>query len=337
MAWTYTVNQSPATGGLAMYQLVSALIAAGWTKAADSDGTTYSATGAQVTSGNTGTNGLNNSNAWVRLKAPAVNQGSVANQQREITIQRGSSSTVWRIKYSASAGFTAGSPAAAVTPANTTDELVAHGAGTDASPTFSTFFAGDATYRTHIVCGGAAENYAFYFAVVTIGTGTPTIQRLLMLDPMQSGSFPTTDPDPAVFVATTAFTSVTLTGSSSTIANATNPCGARAWLGATGTAPEILTTGSNNNNVGYAVIGQFGGTSNLGINPFTGKLDFADVPIYRPGGSTPSPNGWKGKSTLVKWGSTPKANLDTATISTTKDRIYLDGGWFPWNGADPLY
>jgi hypothetical protein len=72
MAYTFSVNNSPATGAVAMYTLISTLVTAGWTKVMDSDGTTYSASGVQVTSGNVGTNGLGNSSAWVRLKAPLV-------------------------------------------------------------------------------------------------------------------------------------------------------------------------------------------------------------------------------------------------------------------------
>ena len=89
MAYTFSVNNAPLTGATAMYTLISTLMSAGWLKKADSDGTTYSSTGVQVTSGNSGTNGLGNTNAWVRLQAPAVNQGTVVNQTREITIQRG--------------------------------------------------------------------------------------------------------------------------------------------------------------------------------------------------------------------------------------------------------
>jgi len=120
MAYTFSVNNSPATGSIAMYQLISALISAGWLKKADSDGTTYSATGTQVTSGNSGPNGLGNTSAWVRLQAPAVNGGAITNQKREITIQRSTIHTSWRIKYSAYGNFTGGVPSAAVTPTNET-------------------------------------------------------------------------------------------------------------------------------------------------------------------------------------------------------------------------
>lgn len=115
MAYTFSVNNSPTTGAMAMYTLISTLMSAGWLKKADSDGTTYSSTGAQVTSGSTGTGGLNNTNAWVRMQSPAVN-----GKTREFIFQRGSTSVNWKIKYSAYGTFSGGVPSATVTPMNET-------------------------------------------------------------------------------------------------------------------------------------------------------------------------------------------------------------------------
>ena len=115
MAYTFSVNNSPTTGAVAMYTLISTLISAGWTKVADSDGTTYSALGTQVTSGAAGTNGLGNTNAWVRLQAPAVN-----GKTREFIFQRGTTNLTWKVKYSAYGGFIGGLPTATATPCNET-------------------------------------------------------------------------------------------------------------------------------------------------------------------------------------------------------------------------
>lgn len=115
MAYTFSVNNSPATGAIAMYTLISTLISAGWVKKMDSDGTTYSSTGTQVTSGNTGTGGLNNTNAWVRIQSPAVN-----GKTREFVIQRGTTSITWKVKYSAYGTFSGGVPSATTTPTNET-------------------------------------------------------------------------------------------------------------------------------------------------------------------------------------------------------------------------
>ena len=155
MAFSQWINgDAPATGAVAMWRVISMLVAAGATKVADSDGTTYSAVGTRVTSGASGAQGLGNTNAWVRLQLPGG---------RELTIQRGASNTVWRVKYSASAYFTGGSPGATQTP-SATDEAIRCGGGTDASPTYLSWFATDATYKLYGGAGGAADG--FWFATV---------------------------------------------------------------------------------------------------------------------------------------------------------------------------
>jgi hypothetical protein len=120
MAYTFSVNNTPSTNAVAMYQLVAALMSAGWLKMMDSDGTTYSSTGVQVTHGGTGTGGLGNTSSWVRLQSPPTNGGAIVNQTRELTIQRGTTDVLWRIKYSAYGNFTGGVPTATATPTNET-------------------------------------------------------------------------------------------------------------------------------------------------------------------------------------------------------------------------
>ena len=149
MAFQYSNNDATInTGAKAIWAWIATLKAAGWTQADSSDGTTRAA--GQVTGGGTSTNGLGNSNAWVRLQMPTQN-GVV----REITIQRGTTDLVWRLKYSFAAGFTGGSPSASVTP-SATDERILHGSGTDASPTFATLMPTNATYRFAAYAGDSS-------------------------------------------------------------------------------------------------------------------------------------------------------------------------------------
>ncbi len=121
MAYTFNVNTAPATASLGMYSLVSTLVSAGWTKVMDSDGTTYSAAGTQMTHGYPGPGGFGNASAWVRMRAPSTSGGFAA-QTREITIQR-STDLLWRIKYSCAATFKGGAPSATVTPSCETADL----------------------------------------------------------------------------------------------------------------------------------------------------------------------------------------------------------------------
>ncbi len=335
MAYTYSVNNAPATGAVAMYQLIAGLVAAGWVKKADSDGTVYSATGVQVTSGASGTNGLGNNSAWVRLQAPAVNQGTVANQTREITIQRGTSDLLWRIKYGASALFTGGSPAATVTPSST-DEVFMAGGGTDAAPTFLSWFTTNATYRWHIIAGGSAEFYSFVAFALTLGSTTGL--NAIALDAMATGSYPAaTDVDPAVMYCSTAAASgiSEIVSSSAPTANVTNPALARAWLGATSAAGAAIVS-TNSQNVRMLAMGStnaFGGANTFGNNAWTNKEDLLFALWVGKGAA--GPKGVKGISTLFQLGGLNHTNMTTCDISSSKDRIMFGNMWLPWNGSQP--
>lgn len=102
---------------------------AGWTVPSSSDGTTYNAAGDQITQVGSGAGGLNNLNAWFRLRSPAG---------LEYTFQVTNASTNVRIKVSDAAGFIGGTPGATQTP-SATDEGIVLGSGTDASPSKVSF------------------------------------------------------------------------------------------------------------------------------------------------------------------------------------------------------
>jgi len=328
MAYTFSTGNTPATASLAMYLLKTTLVTAGWTVTSDSDGTTYNATGGQVTSGAGGAGGLGNVLAWIRLQAPTVGSNT-----REIIIQRNSSvataadDQLWRIKYSANAGFTGGSPGATRTP-SATDEVIMIGAGTDASPTFFQFFGANGGYRWHIMAGGATELYSFM--TVNLNSTTTNINGFIGLDVLKSGTYPSEDIDPAVFCTITA-TVITQTPPSN---NSTNPSNSRAWLGATSAAGNSLV--SNNVNVGLDKYSTVGGSTGIAVNPFSSK-DTLWSPIWMALSSNPSrsPFGVKGASTIALMGSVVRTNLDTITSVGTRDLIYLGHLWLPWDGSVP--
>lgn len=345
MTYTFSVNNLPSTGSEAIWDLIIALISAGWTQIGSGDGFTYdNGSAGPVAGAASGATGLANSNAWVRVRAPAVNQGSVSNQTREWLFQRGTDNRSWRFKYSASAGFSGGSPSATVVP-TAIDQVVMLGAGTDASPTYNAnWFHLDGVYRWHIGAGGAAENYAFYAFSWTVG-GTTMLQAIgLFMDTMASGSFPSTDVDPAVAYVSNSYASGTPFGEStyfaistaSALANVTNPAKARAWLGPTSQA-DIATSGTNSQGVQAAALVALGNDT-TGINPFSGKDDLIPVWWIRTGASVP-PVGLKGLSTLLIHGSVIRGPMDTIDSAGTKDKINVAQtytAWFPWAGVTPL-
>ncbi len=337
MAYIFSVNNAPATGAIAMYQLIATLLSAGWLKKMDSDGYTYSSVGSQVTGGHVGVNGLGNSNAWVRLQSPPVNGGSIINQKREITIQRGTTDVPWRIKYSASALFTGGSPAINVTPTST-DEIFMLGAGTDASPTFTAnWFTTNSTYRWHVACGGAAESYSFVAWGVLNGSIT-TNSAMIALDVMTPGSYSPLDVDPAVMFCSRASgvnsaDLMTVSFASSTV---TNPALARAWMGPT-SALGATTTGTNVN-VSILPYGtsQLGNGGQVGSNPWTKKDDL--LPCLWGSVNPTTVRGVKGFSTLFLHGSLNRGPMDTidTTVPGAKDKVHFLNLWLPWSGETPI-
>jgi hypothetical protein len=312
MAFSQFINGSVvATGSVAMWEVVQMLIAAGATKAADSDGTTYSSSGTRITSGSSGAQGLGNTSAWIRLQLPG---------NRELTIQRGTTNTVWRIKYSASARFTGGSPGATQTP-SATDEAIRVGGGTDASPTYTSIFASDATYKLYGGAGGATDG--FWFATTLIAGGAQSAG--MFFDPLSSST--TSDGDACVIglsISGSAFTSGTLGSNSATASTG----GVMGWLkyglaGSGFVAIPALTL----NDGGGAMWPNVAGT-----NPHTTK-DALELIQYGRKSSLSAPTGPKGISKFVAWNAASRSSLETYSVDSTRDRIVFSDLNFPWNGA----
>jgi len=346
MAYTFSVNNTPTNGTVAIWAVITTLKSAGWSQLDSGDGITTGHGDGYVTSANSGAGGLGNTGAWVRLRAPAVNGGAVVNQTREVLFQRGTTETAWRLKYSASAGFVGGSPTKTVS-STAADQVVMMGSGTDASPGYSTFFGAGGTYRWHICCGGAAEFYSFYafginasMALLTSGGSIGFYMDVLAL-----GTYPPEDVDPCVFYCSGAYASSNFfsTGhfnytSLNAVATDTNNALMRAWMGPTSQADVSITT----NNVGITIpyYNQYLGSSTpyAGANPFNHKAVSVPCWYMRSILSTP-PFGIKGASTLIVFSSLSAALLDTVDVFSTRDKIviYSTGPfWLPWNGSIPL-
>ncbi len=335
MSYTFSVNNTPSTGPVAMWTLISTLISAGWIKKMDSDGTVYSSTGVQVTSGASGTNGLGNNSAWVRLQAPAVNGGTIVNQTRELLFLRGTTDVLWKIKYSASAGFSGGSPAATVTPTSA-DEVYMLGTSSDSVGT--TWFGTNATYRWNVIAGGAAEFYSFTAFAQTAGS---VVTNGLALDVLAAGSYPSLDVDPAVMYVSDATgflnTQTIVNLQTFPTATVTNPALGRAWVGATSAAQAATNTASTGTGIiGSAPQVAASGTTNcFATNPFTMKDDILPC-IW--GSFVTSFKAVKGYSTLFRFATGGHSQFDTLDVASAgaKDRIIVGRLCLPWSGASPM-
>jgi hypothetical protein len=182
MAYQYlggSSGQSVTTGADAIYRLKEFLKAAGFTVPRSSDGTTYNASGDQISSSGTGAGGLNNANAWFVLRQPASYRGL----QREYCFQRGSTHLLWRITFAVLGDFTSG-PTATQAPnsaSNTRNHIF--GSGTEAVPTFASLFPAFASGETIRACVDNASPYGWWLAFYSSG-----LQTLLAVDPVVPGT-----------------------------------------------------------------------------------------------------------------------------------------------------
>lgn len=312
MAFSQFINgDAPATGAIAIWTVIQMWIAAGATKLADSDGTTYSATGEQVTGGGSGANGLGNTSAWVRIQFPGG---------REVTIQRGTNNTAWRIKYSAQSHFTGGSPGAAQTP-TAADEALRFGGGSDAAPTYGTWLATDNSYKLFGGAGGAADGWWFGTALISNGASSAGGY----MDPLSSST--ASDDDPCILTIVNSgstFVKASLASNAATLTGS----GVYAWL-------KYGLAGSGYVAMPALIIADATGDmwpNAAGTNPHTTK-DALELIQYGRRSSLTAPTGPKGTSKFVAWNASTRSATETYSIDSTRDRITFGDVNFPWNGA----
>lgn len=324
MTWLFDANNgSPGSGGAAFFRLKELLKLAGWTVLSSSDGTTYNGTGDQITTGLSGAGGMNNANAWFRIRQPGTNA-------REFTFQRSSSLTYsWRVKYSGgpSTGFVGGTPSATETP-SATDEVIIKGGGTDASPSFVQMFdTPDAGWRFN---AGAQDAAPFSFFWWTHINGATSVRTFGMLDMMEPGSEVPGDDDPAVVYAEE-FTSGILAGNM----NGFFGTNMKGWI-----KKNLAGSGFVEIKPGRIVPGSVGFPQGMGQNPYNLKDQFFPWPYLRSSDQA-APFGFKGISSVCRWASVARLGFDTFNVNTTKDFVGATGtttiqAVLPWNGSDVL-
>ena len=184
---TWSLNNTPANGGAAIFLLKTMLKAAWWTVKSSSDGTTYNSSGDQITTNTTGAGGILNANAWFRIAHPTYVGKELCFQANATPATAAAN---WRIKSTANSGFTGGSPGATQTPAGGTDQKVLVGAGTDASPTFAAAFGTDGGYRFN--CASDSTTGAFWSAAWPSGGGSSS--HGLCLEKLTPSNVSDTDP-----------------------------------------------------------------------------------------------------------------------------------------------
>lgn len=316
MAFVFN-KSTPATGAVAVYEFKELLKTAGWTILSSSDGTTYNDAGDQITTGASGAGGMANNSAWFRIQSPVGAGG------QQFILQRGTGNTAWKLKRSRTSGFTGGSPSATQAP-SATDEITILGGGTDASPSFATWFAADGLYRWNVGADNAAP-YGFWAGSFPTGGGNPA--AFFCLDPLFSTS--ATDADQY-------WMHVSVTGQ--------NGCAVTSINSESGTSTsfrnlsQIISTSPGSSYAEFpGLIFNLSATqiipNGIPTNPISVKDEaFPIILARRSAIATP---GYKGITTLMRWTGVARTTGDTLTLTTTRDRIIYRDISVPWDGSVP--
>lgn len=313
-------NVMGANGGAeAIYRLKEVLKAAGWVVKSSSDGTTYNSTGDQITGSGAGAGGMNNASAWFRIQEPG------GPGRREYTFQRatGGNDHQWRIKYSANAKFTGGSPGATQTP-SATDEQTLLGGGTDAAPTYASMFtAAGGGYRFHAIAQSTPEGTAYGFWSFATTTPAGVTMSAIIQEPLEAGSFASADEDPVVIfcrLATLALGTVNVEG-------ATNW---RAWV-------KYNLSGALFQNCPCYVLTNSGGTVFIANTASPSPYNSQDVMLPCTFGTLGGTMQIKGTGKYMRWNCTSGRGYPTTTNLTTDARCYVNAMMVPWpNNTAPV-
>ena len=328
MATIFSVNQSPSTGAIAMYQLIAAMLSGGWVQKGSGDATTFSNSAAgPVTNGGTGASGLGNNAAWVRLQMPALSFAGVSSN-RELLIQRGNSDINWWIRYSPTLNFTgsAGGAISATVAPTAVDQVNILGTAQAGTTIFST----NNTYRCNCMAYDGTNSYGFYLFTFVNGGGN-VAKAAFVMDPMTSAS--SGDKDPYLFYAAGPSTAVfSGQGSNDFRSDTGNILG---FLSTNITASSNFVLIQSNTyyqpQVAVTII-----PSGLSVDPF-GNQDHVWPIFFSRRSNMSQPVGPKGYGTIMKFTGVARNIGDTisTTASGSADYIVVTDIALPWNGSTP--
>lgn len=321
MALFYRTNYIPSDFYTAIYQWKEDLKTNGWVVHASGTGTGGTAsTGAKGTSRD-----LIASPSVFSARARAWLSIHDAASGRSFVFQNFQRDDLWRIKYSASAGFVGGSPAADVVP-SATDEVVNGGSGTDASPgSFSLFpFNAAGTRRWHTIIDPADNSF-----IAWSYPANGQMETCLMVDPVVNGS--AGDLDPAV---------ICMYGNDQNMATAVDSTAANM----TATAlTDKNTAVSGGLEMAWACWWQKGGASErwsratapvlygqqgpvwpgaAGQNAMTLKDDLLPI-VWARRSDSPGPGGYKGISKWLYYNSTLRTTGQAISVGSSTARDYI--------------
>lgn len=316
----YSYNNVDATNKSLWFNFKSRMKAAGWTVPSSSDALTYNASGDQITvNAVSGAGGMGTS-SWFTLAHPTLD-----GYQRFINIQVNATGQA-RVKLSWT-GFSGGSPGTVRVP-SAVDEVVLLGAGTDASPTYASFFnATDGLTNVFIMAGDVTEKYHFH--MFGILTGTMANQCLFTMERLSETH--ALDIDPYLYY---------IAGGGLSGFDTSTAC---VWTSSGSTQPfswyKKGLAGATFARYSTGMLGANGSTqtavASIGTNAYDKKADVIPMCFARGAGWT-TQLGWKGIATNTFFSGLPRVTGLVVSINTTNDYIYF-GPYtlLRWDGSNP--
>lgn len=323
MAWAFSLNNLPTTGGHALWLLKEFLVAQGWVVARSGSGTggAFNAAGDVHAPGGPYGGTFDLANAWFEIRQPVA-----ASPRRSILFQTpNTNGHTWRTWYSSDGtGFTGGAPNA------TTRGTAADEQGITNTPSGTTqWLPTNATYREDIIVGDSAEGFSFFWGCRR--TNEQSYASVLSLDVISDAD--PADTDPAIigttFQGASGFAEAANVQHSGTTLSQTTG-GQRGWYrkGLSGAAfvafPNVYWGGLE------------GGSTIVPMNNDRQTVDpvevFQDLQIwYWRGGSTfATERGYKGKSRLFR---TFQPRLGVMRPNVGRTRMGLGVVSIPWDGS----
>jgi hypothetical protein len=262
-----------------------------------SDGSTYNATGDQITSSSSGAGGMDNASAWYRITDP----GSV----REYLFQRVSAHYSWIWQYSALDKFSGGTPDATTLPTATDSQgLARNSASAQTMLATSNFNA-----VCHISAQDTAVNGVYAWYCTTIVLDDIPNELFMCCEPIGSTSG---DADPCVHYGSDDKVISTTVGSTA----ATSTDHFKCWMDMNGGGDEWQ---------GVSALSFYSGSTS--VAPYQANCNIANgqYPIFpivfNRHTSTGSVSGFKGISTYLKW--PPHAQMLYPIVLVTDNTNYL--------------
>jgi len=310
---TLTHVSTPATGAVAIFELITLLLAAGWVITRWSDATTYTdATGAPLSanpygSGGSGAGNLGNTSAWFTVRA--------SDSSREWLFQREANDQTWTISRSKS-GFIVGGDA--TTPSTSTDSTDIY--------TNAAFFS--APPGRLFVSADDANGYGWRLMVMNTGGGN--VRTLIADEPLDAPD--PADTDPYLWMGYYDPTGLGLYNSSEQLCT---------YVYAAGRVYKRFTGVGSNQRVSLLALTAYG--SGLGAPPQNvscGGLPstFNEVPLPIPVSLVGTPSattGWCGFTRTLRW-ATVRDRANGQTLDGAPSYwLYAAGLWLPWDSSTP--